>query len=134
MRNKIKLIPLLVFFSITACNGDNKREMDTVFLAKVEEVKKNGYAVDFADHSDVFDLAILKIVTPKGFAGEKMQMVLDDNEIAPAFVEGEVLSFRLGNDVANAYFEKIKTKSSLNLVYSSFIREIQNLNKQGKLE
>ncbi len=94
----------------------------TGFLVHVETIKKNGYAVDFTENeSDVFDLAVLKILIPEGYSGSYMQMVLDDGVRAKVFTKGASISFNMKPQAANEFFQKLKSKTTLNLVYASLL-------------
>ena len=104
------------------CNAENKGTEMTSFRVQVETIKKNGYAVDFTENeSDVFDLAVLRILIPEGYFGSYMQMVLDDGERAKVFIKGASISFDMRSQAANEFFQKLESKSTLNLVYTSLL-------------
>ena len=123
MKKVIKSLDFLfVCLATWTCNVENKGAEMTSFRVQVETIKKNGYAVDFTENeSDVFDLAVLKILIPEGYSGSYMQMVLDDEERGKVFTEGASISFDMKAQAANEFFQKLESKSTLNLVYTSLL-------------
>ena len=117
--------PLIFLFACLAactCNAEKNETEMTNFKVQVETIKKNGYAVDFTDdESDIFDLAVLRILIPENYFGSHMQMVLDDGERAKVFTKGASISFDMRSQVADELFQKLESKSTLNLVYTSLL-------------
>ena len=67
------------------------------------------------NESDVFDLAVLKILIPEGYSGSYMQMVLDDEKCAEVFTKGSFDIFRYEKLRPQMNFsKKLESKSTLN--------------------
>ncbi len=121
---KIFLLLLTCVVFITGCDDDMNRDNYVFFSGKVENVKANGYAVDF-DHesSDVFDLAIIIMDEPNYAKNREVEVVLD-GEKSDAFVPGNEVSFMIPEDLALDFEDNVKSGSSVNFLYRSYMHDV----------